>query len=238
MRILIGYSMRSGSTLLQHVLDGHSQIEAYGDLSSVGALLRRATGLADRTHLCIKPMDLLYLQPGHGFYRHFDRFVWIARDPRDSYLSALESGYAYLLWPPGRRREGIDLGLLRRWQRVYHRHYFAQPERWHLLRYEDLVSAPAPTLARLLRYLGVAQEPLFPFPQFKRRHGGDYKLRQHRTISTGSRERHRGQLTARQEDVFEEVLGEDMAALGYWPGRVGGVKQASPPAWPADRRRA
>lgn len=34
MRILIGYSMRSGSTLLQHILDGHTKLRSLSDLSS------------------------------------------------------------------------------------------------------------------------------------------------------------------------------------------------------------
>ncbi|MFW6244159.1 MAG: hypothetical protein ACOC15_03385, partial [Desulfovibrionales bacterium] len=45
MRVIIGYSMRSGSTLLSHILGGHSQIRAYSDISSSWALLRNMVGL-------------------------------------------------------------------------------------------------------------------------------------------------------------------------------------------------
>lgn len=213
MRILIGYSMRSGSTLLQHILDGHSRIQAYGDLSSFRALFYAGRTRPGRW-VCVKPMDLLYLQRVYDYARHFDRFLWISRDPRDSYLSSLESGYAYLFWPRGRLRHGVDTGLLARWRRIY-RQYFEHPERWLLLRYEDLVTRPRPTLRRILKYLELPEEPLVPFPRFKRRHGGDYKIIAHRYVSSGSLGRYRGVLTAEALEVFDELLGEEMEPLGY-----------------------
>lgn len=136
-RILIGYSMRSGSTLLSHILNQHSLIDAHSDLSAFGALLRLTSGKVQTRHLCVKPMDIFYLSELPALLGRFDRFIWLTRDPRDSYFSTVESGYAYLLWPPGRRRAGIDTGLLRRWERITRR-YFERSALWQLVRYEDL----------------------------------------------------------------------------------------------------
>ena len=220
MRILIGYSMRSGSTLLQHILDGHSAIDAYGDLSSIPAFWRCWLDRRTRRHVCIKPMDVIYLQQRVPLHAHFDKFIWLARDPRDSYLSTVESGYAYLLWGRGEQREGIDLGLLRRWQRIY-RHYLENQDRWHLVRYEDLVADPAPTVRAILDYLELSHEKLFPFPRFRRRHGGDYKLTEHRHVTPRSMARHQREMSDAQIAVFDDVLGEEMAALGYGESAYG-----------------
>jgi hypothetical protein len=117
MRILIDYSMRSGSTLLQHILDQHSAVRSYSDISSSPALASAWLGLRLKGHHLIKPLDLLYLMPKTRLFDHFDRYVWLVRDPRDSYLSAVESGYAYLFWPRGKKEMGIDVGLLKRWKK-------------------------------------------------------------------------------------------------------------------------
>jgi len=214
MNILIGYSMRSGSTLLQHILNGHSRIRAYGDLSTFWIAMRALCGCAPTSHICVKPMDLLYLQSAVNVYRLFDRFIWLARDPRDSYLSTIESGYAYLFWPPGRRRYGIDIGLLNRWKRVY-RHYFDEPQRWYCIRYEDLVSDPERTLRGLLEYLELPFERLYPFEPFDCKHGGDFKIAQHNDVSDASLHRFKQELSAAQIAVIDDYLQADMRQLGY-----------------------
>lgn len=216
-RVLIGYSMRSGSTLLQHVLGQHSRLRAFSDLSSGLALLRLVLGSAPRHGLCVKPVDLFYLHRALSLERYFDRFVWLTRDPRDAYLSSIESGYAYLLRRRGEVEAGIDTGLLDRWKRI-HRVYFDAPERWHLVRYEDLVASPEEVLGAIQDYLGLPRERLLPFDPFKLPHGGDFKVRETRTVHGNSVGRHRGRLTAGQYRVFEERLGEQMARLGYAPG--------------------
>lgn len=214
MKVLIGYSMRSGSTLLQHILNGHDAVTAYSDLSSLVALVRSLAGFDPGGTVCIKPMDLLFLQRQLDLFRHFDRFLWLARDPRDSYLSTVESRYGYLFWRPGRREAGIDIGLLERWKRVY-RWYFEHPERWHLLRYEDLVTAPETTLRGLLAHLGLPHQPLFPFPRHNILSGGDTKITRHSHVTARSRARHERELDEAQQRVFERHLGGELRALGY-----------------------
>jgi len=214
MRILIGYSMRSGSTLLQHILGQHSAVTSYSDLSSFPVLARLVAGLPVSGTICVKPMDLFFLFDRLLLQPYFDRFVWIARDPRDAYLSAMESRYAYLFWPPGRKEAGIDTGQLRRWQRVY-RHYFSNPARWHLVKYETLVEEPDAELTRLLAYLELPFERLYPFMRFQMRNGGDPKLRATHSIHSASSGRYRRSLSDLQQAVFRKYLGPEMAALGY-----------------------
>jgi hypothetical protein len=214
MRILIGYSMRSGSTLLQHILDQHSAVRSFSDLSSLPALASAWMGLQPKGFRLIKPMDLFYLLPGSGLHASFDRHVWLARDPRDSYLSTVESGYAYLFWPPGKKEEGIDVGLLRRWKKIAAR-YLHNSDKWHLIRYEDLVSDPDKTLQSLLDYIQLPREQLLPFSRFNLLKGGDYKLRKTNTVNQKSLYRFTRQLSPEQLDVFDHHLGGELKAFGY-----------------------
>lgn len=214
MKVLIGYSMRSGSTLLQHILGGHSRLQGFSDLSSMTVLTRILADWPVRGNLCVKPMDLLYLQSRVDFYRRFDRLIWITRDPRDSYLSALESGYAYLFWKQGTLEQGIDTGLLRRWWRI-HDHLFQHPERWYLVKYENLVEQPESVLAGIQDYLQLPRERLLPYRPFSRLHGGDFKLSRRRGVAADSVQRHRQRLDDAQQGVFQRHLGERLQALGY-----------------------
>lgn len=214
MTVLIGYAMRSGSTLLQHLLGGHSMLRSVGDITSFIPLIKILIGLKPNDNICIKPMDLLYLQNKVNFYKCFDKFLWIARDPRDSYLSAIESGYAYLFWPHGKIIHGIDIGLLKRWKLVY-QHYFEHTGIWYLVKYEDLVVNPDLTLKKILNYLDLPYESLLPFRQFHRIHGGDYKIYSSSTISSHSLYRHKRELTQSQIHVFNNYLSNGMGILGY-----------------------
>lgn len=230
MRILIGYSMRSGSTLLQHILAQHSAVRSCSDVSSLPALAAAWLGLGKTGHRLIKPVDLLYLLPGNGQLKGFDRYVWLVRDPRDSYLSAVESGYAYLFWPRGRKEQGIDVGLVKRWQRIARR-YLASPDTWHLVRYEDLVQDPDGTLTALLDYIALPPQQLLPFSRFNLFNGGDYKLRSTATVKTSSLYRHTQQLSPKQQDVFRRYLAPELEAFGYTPGPGEAAEKAFfPPA--------
>lgn len=216
MKILIGYHQRSGSTLLQHMLNGHSEIRSFSDANSFLLLPALLSGYSPEGNICIKPMDNFFLFRSRFLYRRFDKFIWLARDPRDSYLSALEAGFAYgsSLWLPGRKIHGIDVGLLHRWKRVY-RHYFQLKNRWHLVRYEDLVSNPDPVLHDLFAYLELPYEKVYPFRKFNLAAGGDPKLVKTKTIHKKSVSRYQERLTGPQLRVFEKLLGKKMRALGY-----------------------
>ena len=213
-RILIGYSMRSGSTLLQHMLGQHSMLTSYSDLTSYPILLRLKAGCPVNHDFCLKPMDLFYLWQSSFLYDHCNKFVWIARDPRDSYLSSLESGYAYLFWAPGSKEKGIDTGLLQRWKRIY-RHYFHHHQMWHLIRYEDLVSQPQASLDRLFDYLDLPFEDVARFGKFNFLQGGDYKICRSSKLHRRSVHRYERELTPDQLQVFRRYLSTEMEELGY-----------------------
>lgn len=216
MKILIGYHQRSGSTLLQHILNAHSKIRSYSDANSFLILPALLSGYTPEGNICVKPMDNFFLFRTRLLYRRFDKFIWLARDPRDSYLSALEAGFAYgfSLWLPGKKLHGVDVGLLNRWKRVY-RHYFKRENRWHLVRYEDLVRDPAPVLKGVFEYLELPYEKVYPFEQFNWAAGGDPKLRKTKTIHKKSVRRYKEGLSRLQQRVFKKFLGKEMRALGY-----------------------
>lgn len=207
--------MRSGSTLLQHILHQHPAIRSYSDLNSLLVLPPLICGVP-MDNVCVKPMDLFFLGRSIAFRKRFDRFVWIARDPRDSYVSSIEYKWASAFCSKGRKVNGISTGLLTRWQRVY-RHYFNSPESWHLVRYEDLTTHPEETTARLLDYLGLPQHNILEFDQFKGLGGGDMKLRKENSVHRKSVYRFRKALTRDQQQVFADMLAPEMEQLGYDP---------------------
>jgi hypothetical protein len=171
-------------------------------------------GMSIPGNVCVKPMDLFYLFKRCPLYGCFDKFVWLARDPRDAYLSAVESGFAYLFWTKGQREQGIDLSLLRRWKRIY-RQFTHNRQLWYLVRYEELVTEPERVLRQLLDYLDLPYEKLYPFERFKLRKGGDPKLRKTSSVHSKSIGRYQEELSPEQLSVFQEQLGEEMQVLGY-----------------------
>jgi hypothetical protein len=214
MKILIGYHQRSGSTLLQHILNEHSQIRSFSDVNSLFLLPSLLSGYKPPGHICVKPLDIFYLIQSDRFYSGFDKFIWLARDPRDSYLSAHEVKFAYNFWFPGKKIRGIDVGLLIRWRLIYNQ-YFYNPSRWHLVRYEDLVTQPECCVSDLFEYLDVSHEKVFPFKKHNILSGGDPKLRRTNSIHKNSVSRYRIQMPPRQQKVFTWFLRPEMQHLGY-----------------------
>ncbi|MFX0197790.1 MAG: sulfotransferase [Candidatus Hodarchaeota archaeon] len=189
-------------------------LRSVSDITSFIPLIKILVGLKPNYNICVKPMDFLYPQNKVNFYKCFDKFLWIARDPRDSYLSAIESGYAYLFWPHGKMIHGIDVGLLIRWRPIY-QHCFEHTEIWYLVKYEDLVVNPNHILKEILNYLGLPYESLLPFRQFHRIHGGDYKIRGSSTITSHSLYRYKRELTRSQIRVINNYLSNGIRILGY-----------------------
>lgn len=212
-KILIGYSMRSGSTLLQHILDQHPDIKSYGDVSSLATLAQLPFRTNFDTHICVKPVDLFYKNGIIPFSNTFTKFVWISRDPRDSYLSTVESKYHRMVSTKN-RVEDLDIGIIQRWGKIYEA-YFENQDKWYLIRYEDLVSNPDKELPRLFEYLGIPYQQLLPFNQFSMLHGGDYKISGTTMPSKASVKRWESQLTVAQNKIFCAIVGKQMEALGY-----------------------
>lgn len=88
-------------------------------------------------------------------------------------------------------QQGRDIarGLLSCRQRIQ-RHYFEKPDRWYLVRYEDLDSDPRPTVKGILDYLGLSYEAPTRFPRFKRCRDGDDKPTEHRNLMARSKARY------------------------------------------------
>jgi hypothetical protein len=214
MKILIGYQQRSGSTLLQHILNEPSQIRSYSDANSLLVLPRILSGYKPVGNVCIKPLDVFFMIEGDTFYEKFDKYIWLARDPRDSYISAIEVRFANNFWLPGKKGRGIDVGLLRRWRLIY-RQYFRNSRQWHLVRYEDLVTKPKWVLQKLSLFLGVPYEDVYPFKKHRLLSGGDPKLRKTGTIHKRSLTRYKNQIPQRQQKVFNWYLRREMRKLGY-----------------------
>ncbi|KPL08226.1 hypothetical protein AMJ86_01480 [bacterium SM23_57] len=214
MKILIGYHQRSGSTLLQHILNQHSQIRSFSDVNSLGILPALFMGYEPPGNVCVKPLDIFFMLDSEKFYGLFDKFIWLARDPRDAYLSAFEVRFAYNFWFPGKKLRGIDIGLLRRWRRIY-RQYFHNSSRWHLVRYEDLVTHPGGVVGKLFAYLGVPSEDVVSFDKHNILSGGDPKLRKTKSIHNRSVFRYKRQMPKRQQKVFKWFLRSEMRLLGY-----------------------
>lgn len=208
--------MRSGSTLLQHILNQHSKLQSFSDLSSLPVLFAMRFGFRFHNRV-VKPLDLFFLGKKIRLLRRFEKRIWLTRDPRDAYVSSLESGYAYWFWPKGRVKGGVDLSLLRRWKRIQS-HYLKNKEDWYLVRYEDLVTRPEETVRGMLEYLELPYEKLFPFKGFTPISGGDMKLAGQSNVHSTSVSRFRRKMSEEQIAVFDEMLSEELEAFAYEPG--------------------
>lgn len=81
------------------------------------------------------------------------RVVHLIRDPRDRYAASLAR------WPGQRGRAG---GAVARWRystALARRHQRAHPDRYHIVRFEDLVRAPEETVREVCDFLDLSYEP-------------------------------------------------------------------------------
>ncbi len=218
--VLLGYHRRSGSTLLMNLMKAFDSLTIYGEMPSIPIMMRYILGNARvNNNICAKPMDLFYLlypENFKKFYKSFDKFVWITRVPMDTYLSEIETGYMYLSYLSRKEVEGIRTKFFERWKKVYS-HYFANEEKWHLIRYEDLTTDPARTFERLSEYLDLDHSPdklELDILDIKW-DGGDTKILNTDGIHTNSTFRYEEDMTDKQIELFVDELGEEMRRLGY-----------------------
>jgi omega-hydroxy-beta-dihydromenaquinone-9 sulfotransferase len=98
------------------------------------------------------------------------RVVHCMRDPRAIYVSELRRRREHAVGFPYRQLAAVPSSLERfvllevawAWARAIHRHRVLRrryPDRYRLLRFEDLVAAPVETLEGLCRFLGLELEP-------------------------------------------------------------------------------
>ncbi|TIQ17701.1 MAG: sulfotransferase [Mesorhizobium sp.] len=141
-------------------------------------------------------------------------FVHIVRDGRDLAASHLKTvpdwGYRTIT------------EAARGWLEVVSRPYrVAPPDRYLEVRYEDLVSQPRSTLARILDHLGLPwDEALLRHAEhehtlFERPYGHPSAESAGKPLHGGRRARYAEDLTRAQVREFEQIAGSELARLGY-----------------------
>ena len=150
------------------------------------------------------------------------RVVHCLRDPRAIYVSELRRraehavGFPYrqLAAVPALMERFVTLEVVWAWARAVHRHRELSrryPERYRLVRFEDLVAAPEATLDRLCGFLGVAAEPRM-LQQTVTSRGA---MVGHAGFDGGAAERWREHIDSRTQGAIELLLGRRLAEMGY-----------------------
>jgi hypothetical protein len=150
------------------------------------------------------------------------RFVHLVRDPRDNFaaLAAGVDGYygrmgedhnrtlASLL---NRVRTGFRMGRMNRAQ-------FGE-ERYLILRFEDLATAPEPTMRAVAAFLGIAFTPSLLAPTMLGRPTAGNAFDGVASFEVNARnvERWRERISPEDAQVIEFHLADDMEAFGYRP---------------------
>ncbi|MGI8658264.1 MAG: sulfotransferase family protein [Candidatus Limnocylindria bacterium] len=139
----------------------------------------------------------------------------MVRDPRDRYEASLK------LWPDGRARAG---GAAARWAysvRLGERNLRRHPDRYRMVRYEDLVSDPERTVRGLLELLGEAYEPpmllMGDAPTYRRRLAGGEEPAPDRTLISDEHigDYENGRVPQLELAFLERALAGPMGRLGY-----------------------
>lgn len=158
------------------------------------------------------------------------RFLFLVRDPRDVAVSSRKSIFSPC-------HPWLTARLWRRQQETGWRWLKACPENVMLVRYEDLLAEPEPTVRRICEFLEEKFDPgMLEF------HQGEAARRSSelsgcwrntgRPIQTGNTGRYRRELSSAEISLIEATCGELMARFGYQPER-----SASPNCPPARRHR-
>ncbi len=150
------------------------------------------------------------------------RVVHCARDPRAIYVSELRrrrevaTGFPYrqLAMVPGLMERFVLLQVAWAWARAVHRHRTLSrrfPDRYRLVRFEDLVADPAGTLGALCEFLGVAAEPRMLEQKVTSRGA----LVGAAGFDAGAADRWREIIDAGAQSSIELLLGRRLAEMGY-----------------------
>ena len=150
------------------------------------------------------------------------RIVHCMRDPRAIYVSELRrrregtSGFPYrqLATVPALLERFVLLQVAWVWARAVHRHRTLRrryPERYRLVRFEDLVAAPDEAMAGLCGFLGVEPEPrmLEQKVTSKGAHVGETGF------DAGAAQRWRERIGAGAQSALELLLGGRLEEMGY-----------------------
>ncbi|MGP1310859.1 MAG: sulfotransferase family protein [Phycisphaerales bacterium] len=144
------------------------------------------------------------------------KFVHLLRDPRAVMLSRVRAGFTAgaLGTEIPRWKEAADM----------HRDHADRlgPSRYHLLRYEDLVTDLEPTVRSLCAFLDLDMRPEMLEPHKRQKKGfnpnsKDWMQNTLKPVFTGSIDKWRSDLTTSQIALIEHALADDMRAMGYEP---------------------
>jgi hypothetical protein len=157
-------------------------------------------------------------QPGHvremeRLAAHFPglRTIHMVRDGR-----AVAASILPLDWGPNQIHSAANFWAQRVAMGLALRHYLGE-ERWHQVRYEDLVTDPHRELSRICAFLGLEYDPSmadgqgFAVPRFTRGQHALVGQRPDRTRLDGWRD----VLLPRQVEIFEALVGPLLTYLGY-----------------------
>jgi hypothetical protein len=150
------------------------------------------------------------------------RVIHCLRDPRAIYVSELRRRaedpasvpYRQLVHVPAVLAAFVVLQVSWAWAAAVHRHRTLSrrfPGRYHLLRFEDLVTAPQATLAGLCAFLGVTIEPLM----FEQKVTSKGALVGETGFDEGAADRWRAQIGSTALRTIERLLGHRLSEMGY-----------------------
>jgi hypothetical protein len=151
------------------------------------------------------------------FAAHPDlRIVHMLRDPRDRYQASLAA------WPDGRGRAG---GATARWRystKLAARHARTHPGRYLIVRFEDLVREPVPTVQEVCRFLGAPFVPeMMSMPEAPtlraKLQGGTSSFASEPLLSVEALGRFRGRIPAGELAFIQHHAGDLMRTHGYPP---------------------
>jgi len=147
------------------------------------------------------------------------RMIHMIRDPRDRYASSITR------WSRGAGRVG---GATARWlysTRLARRNEARYPDRYRIVRYEDLVVDPEGVMQAVCRFLGEAFDPVMlslEGAETFRGRGGNSSYGRHGEahISPRSVGRFRSVLSDREVAFMQAHAGREMRRMGYPPSPV------------------
>ena len=144
------------------------------------------------------------------------KFIHILRDPRAVVLSRMTAGFGTSRVAPN----------IRRWRKAVemHREHADRlgPDRYLLVRYEDLVTDPRPVLDKVCALIGMDLTDAMLEPHKRERKGfaersAAWMANTLKPISTSSLEKWRTKMSPRHIALTEHALRREMAETGYEP---------------------
>ena len=140
--------------------------------------------------------------------------IHMLRDPRDRYEASIA------MWPDGRGRAGAAAARWGYSARLARRNIRRYPDRYRIVRYEDLVRDPERTVHGVTTFLGLDWEPsmleMADAPTYRRKLAGDRDVPPRtRVISSDHVGGYRGRIPAGEQRFLEFALGTEMDRYGY-----------------------